>query len=149
MQLSRENAAFAIVGCDILTLLIFTIGIFRLRWYETLVEKDRQLLQPHIEDFSVYLPNIPINSKAYEENSELLTAMMAVHLEQTLCQSFIKDEKMTEEEADDLSQVSSIHYGLKSHHPMLYLVKISDSVREVSVFKYLTKRMRIYKKRHD
>ena len=66
MQLSRENAAFAIVGCDILILFLFTIGIFRLRWYETLVEKDRQLLQPHIEDFSVYLPNIPINPKAYE-----------------------------------------------------------------------------------
>jgi hypothetical protein len=28
--------------------------------------------------------------------------------------------------------MSSIHYVLKSHHPMLYLVKISDSVREVS-----------------
>lgn len=61
--------------------------------------------------------------------------MMAVHLEQALTNSFMKDEKMTEEEALDLSQVSSIQYGLKSHHPMIYLVRISETVREVSVLK--------------
>ena len=41
MQLTREEAAYAIVLCDIVTMLIFAIGIFRLRWYESLVEKDR------------------------------------------------------------------------------------------------------------
>ena len=42
---------------------------------------------------------------------------------------------MDEEEARDLSQVSSIHYGFREHHPIYYLVKISECVRHVSVLK--------------
>tara|TARA_B110000285_G_scaffold229495_1_gene294317 strand:- start:1227 stop:1553 length:327 start_codon:yes stop_codon:yes gene_type:complete len=108
MEMSRDTAANIVVLFDILIIAIFTLSIFRLRWYETLVEGDRQLLQPHIEDFSVYIDEIPIEPEVYEDNPELLTAMMAVHLEQTLTLSFIKDEKLTEDEAQDLSQVSAI-----------------------------------------
>ena len=50
-----------IVCSDILISVIFTFALFRLRWYEQLVEKDRQLLQPVVDDFSVYMPNIPID----------------------------------------------------------------------------------------
>jgi len=99
MEMSRDTAANVVVLFDILIIAIFTLSIFRLRWYETLVEGDRQLLQPHIEDFSVYIDEIPIEPEVYEDNPELLTAMMAVHLEQTLTLSFIKDEKLTEDEA--------------------------------------------------
>jgi hypothetical protein len=49
-----------IVICDIVVSVMFTLALFRLRWYEQLVEKDRQLLQPVVDDFSVYLSSIPI-----------------------------------------------------------------------------------------
>lgn len=108
MEISRDTAANLIVLFDILIITIFTLCIFRLRWYETLVEGDRQLLQPHIEDFSVYIDEIPIEPEVYEDNPELLTAMMAVHLESTLTEQFMVDEKLTKDEAQDLSQVSAI-----------------------------------------
>ena len=61
--------------------------------------------------------------------------MIATHLESVLTQKFMKDDKLTEDEAKDLSQVSSIHYGLREHHPISYLVKISECVKQVSVLK--------------
>lgn len=43
MQMTRDNAAIVIVGTDVLVIFFFALAIFRLRWYEQLVEKDRQL----------------------------------------------------------------------------------------------------------
>lgn len=61
--------------------------------------------------------------------------MMATHLETVLTQKFMQMDGLEEDEAKDLSQVSSIHYGLREHHPIMYLVKISESVKQVSVLK--------------
>ena len=41
MTISRDSAANVVVLFDILIITIFTLSIFRLRWYETLVEGDR------------------------------------------------------------------------------------------------------------
>jgi hypothetical protein len=81
------------------------------------------------------LPSIPISPKDYNNNPELLTAMIATHLEDVLITKFMQDEKLNEDEAKDLSQVSSIHYGMRAHHPITYLVKISECVKQVSVLK--------------
>jgi hypothetical protein len=43
-KISRQVASLIIIGTDILISIVFTIAIFRLRWYEKLVEMDRQLL---------------------------------------------------------------------------------------------------------
>lgn len=128
-KLSRSTAALIIVCTDIAISVIFTLALFRLRWYEQLVEKDRQLLQPVVDDFSVYMPTIPISPKDYDKNPELLTAMISTHLESVLTLKFMQDDKLNEDEAKDLSQVSSIHYGLREHHPISYLVKISECVK--------------------
>ena len=56
----------------------------------------------------MYIDEIPIEPEVYEDNPELLTAMMAVHLENTLTEQFMVDEKLTKDEAQDLSQVSAI-----------------------------------------
>jgi hypothetical protein len=61
--------------------------------------------------------------------------MMASHLEDTLVEKFIKDNGLSEFEAQDLSQVSSINYGLTQHHPMLYLVEISKKVKKIAVLR--------------
>lgn len=34
-----------------------------------------------IEDFSVYLPSIPVNKSQYDNSPDLLAAQLAVHLE--------------------------------------------------------------------
>jgi hypothetical protein len=122
-KIERNQASMIVVGTDLLISIIFTFAVFRLRWYESLVEKDRQLLEPVVDDFSVYLPSIPINPEDYDNNPELLTAMMATHLESVLTQKFMQDQNMDEDEARDLSQVSSIHYGMR------------ERVRHVSVLK--------------
>jgi hypothetical protein len=56
-----------------------------------------------IEDFSIYLQNIPINPSEYNSNPDLLQAMISVNLEKILVERFMKDEELTEEEAKDLS----------------------------------------------
>ena len=111
MKITRELASLIIVCTDILISILFTIGLFRLRWYEQLVEKDRQLLRPVVDDFSVYMPSIPILPEEYDNNPELLTAMISTHLEAVLTSKFMLEDKLTEDEAKDLSQVSSINYG--------------------------------------
>jgi hypothetical protein len=94
MKITRELASLIIVCTDILILILFTIGLFRLRWYEQLVEKDRQLLRPVVDDFSVYMPSIPILPEEYDNNPELLTAMISTHLESVLTAKFMEEDKL-------------------------------------------------------
>jgi hypothetical protein len=68
------------------------MAVFRLRWYEELVEKDRQLKHPKTEDFSIFLPLIPIGETDYsmgdDISPELLTVQMATHIEDVLVEKF-------------------------------------------------------------
>jgi hypothetical protein len=64
--------------------ILFLCAVFRLRWYEELFEKDRQLKEPKTDDFSIFLPHIPISEEDYDGDSDLLTVIMATHLEDTL-----------------------------------------------------------------
>jgi hypothetical protein len=70
------------------------------------------------------MPNIPIKEEDYNGNENLLTVMMATHLEDILVEKFMKENGLSEFEAQDLSQVSNINYGMTQHHPMMYLCKI-------------------------
>jgi len=63
-----------IVILDFLVMLVMTIGIIRLRWYETLTIQDMKNKKLRIEDFSVYLPSIPVDKSKYDNNPDLLTA---------------------------------------------------------------------------
>ena len=72
------------------------------------------------------LSEIPVDSSEYENNPELLTVQIATHLEYLLVDKFMTQDKMSKEEAEDLSQVSSINFGLTKHHPILYLVSIAE-----------------------
>jgi hypothetical protein len=67
-SISRHSASILIVVLDILILLIFYISLVRLQWYESLFERDRQILSPMIEDFSIYIENIPIKAEDYDNN---------------------------------------------------------------------------------
>ena len=52
--------------------------------------------------------------------------MISVNLEKILVQKFMKDEGLTEDQAKDLSQVSTVYFGMNMHHTLKYLVEISE-----------------------
>jgi hypothetical protein len=82
--MSREDAGLMLVILDWLIMLTVTIGIIRLRWYEEQTINDMKNKKLKIEDFSVFLPNIPIDKAKYDNNPDLLTAQLAVHLEEVI-----------------------------------------------------------------
>lgn len=73
-----------IVVFDWLIMLIVAIAIIRLRWYEAQTVNDLKNKKLKLEDFSVFLPNIPIDKALYNNNPDLLSAQLAVHLEEVI-----------------------------------------------------------------
>lgn len=57
---------------------------------------------PSIQDFSIYLQNIPIKPEDYASDKDLLTAMLAVNMEDILVRKFMEEDDMTKFEAEDL-----------------------------------------------
>jgi hypothetical protein len=47
----------------------------------------------------------------------------------------MEEDGLDELEAKDLSQVSSIHYGINKHHSLTYLVDISESSQKLGVLR--------------
>jgi hypothetical protein len=52
--------------------------------------------------------------------------MLAVNIEEIMVRKFMEEDGLTKVEAEDLCQVSTIHYGINQHHSMHYLIKISE-----------------------
>lgn len=77
-----EIISNVIVGLDCLTMFVLSIGIIKLRWYEVSSVEDLKQGKTRIDDFSINLPQIPIERDDYHNNPDLLTAMLAVHLEE-------------------------------------------------------------------
>ena len=61
-----------IVAFDLAILFVFCIAIVRLRYYESLFERDQQMKYPTIQDFSVFLQKIPIKPEDYYNDKDLL-----------------------------------------------------------------------------
>lgn len=76
-----ETASITIVSIDAFIMLVITIAIIRLKWYERASTEDMKKESLVIEDFTVVLPHIPIKPEEYSNNPDLLTAMLATHLE--------------------------------------------------------------------
>jgi len=79
--MTREEGSYLVVGLDCFIMFIIAISIIRLRWYENVSVSDMKKGKLRIEDFSVYIPNIPITKEDYNNSPELLKAMIAVHFE--------------------------------------------------------------------
>lgn len=66
-----------------------------------------------IEDFSISIPEMPIERSEYHNNPDLLTAMLATHFEEIAA-----GELQCIPELEDIQQnqtnVMSIHYGISS-----------------------------------
>jgi hypothetical protein len=80
-SLSRDRASLIVVWIDVSIILIFVLAIYRLKFYEELTNVDLRNGQMKVEDFSLMFDGIPINEEDYNSNPELLTAMMATHIE--------------------------------------------------------------------
>ena len=113
IELTRENASIMIVCLDWFIMFVLTICVIRLQWYEEISVIDMKNSKLKVEDFSVFLPEIPIERKNYNNNPDLLTAQLAIHLEE-----IVEHELQVIPELKDIQEnpgkVVSIHYGLSS-----------------------------------
>ena len=82
MTNERQEAAIFATILDSLVVLIFYFSAIRLKWYEKVAVSDMKKGKVKLEDFAVYVPQIPINKKHYNNNPDLLTAQLAVHMEE-------------------------------------------------------------------
>ena len=76
-----ETVSVTIVSLDAFIMIMFVIAIIRLKWYERATIEDMKKEKLVIEEFTVVLPEIPISIEEYNNNPDLLTAMLANHLE--------------------------------------------------------------------
>jgi hypothetical protein len=74
IELSRENASIMIVCLDWLIMFFLAICVIRLKWYEEISVIDMKNGKLKVEDFSVFLPEIPIAQLNYNNNPDMLTA---------------------------------------------------------------------------
>ena len=71
-----------IVCIDWFIMFVLTMCVIRLQWYEEVSVIDMKNSKLKVEDFSVFLPEIPIERNNYNNNPDLLTAQLAMHLEE-------------------------------------------------------------------
>ena len=62
-------------------MLMVSICIIRLRWYEKVSVNDMKQGKLRLEDFTITLPTIPITKRDYGNNPDLLTAQICTHFE--------------------------------------------------------------------
>ena len=63
--MTREQASILVVCLDLVIIFVFAISIFRLRYYERLTVNDIKHGSLWIDDFSVYISEIPVDSEEY------------------------------------------------------------------------------------
>lgn len=129
---SRDDASKLVVSIDVVIMILFVLAVYRLKYYEKLSVQDMKNGSFKVEDFSVYIQKIPVAPEDYNNNPELLTAMMAVHLEDV-----VSNELHVVDEMDDTlsnhDQVTSVHFGLTSQNIIRHLVNIFEEVKTIAV----------------
>ena len=96
--ISRERAVKVVIWMDLLICLLFTLSIYRLRFYEELTVADMKNGQFKVSDFSVWLKDIPISKADYDDCPELLQAMLATHIEDIIQNELQCIETMEDEQ---------------------------------------------------
>jgi len=74
ITLTREAASIMIVCLDWFVMFFLAMCIIRLQWYEEVSITDMKNGKLKVEDFSVFLPEIPIKRDRYNNNPDLLSA---------------------------------------------------------------------------
>lgn len=81
LEVPRDKAAVIVVCLDCLAMLVFSVSIIRLRWYEKVSVLDMKKGKLKIEDFTITIPSVPIKKHQYGNSPEILKAQLAVHFE--------------------------------------------------------------------
>ena len=81
---------------DLIIVFLFVIAVYRLKFYQDLTVIDFKRGSLRVDDFSVYLPEIPLPPSDYNNNIDLLRAMIVTHLE-----DIVANEPQVIEEMED------------------------------------------------
>ena len=104
------TATDTVIWCDVISIFIFYMWIRMLKGYEKLHREDRQNESPKIEDYTVCVKDIPVSARLYNNQPDLLKAMVSLHFSE-LARKLFKSDKVPKPEARELGQISSIHFG--------------------------------------
>ena len=77
----RHEVSIFVVLVDLLICFLFILAVYRVKYLETRTDKDLRSKQLRVDDFTVHLKDIPVDPSDYDNNPELLTAMLVTHLE--------------------------------------------------------------------
>jgi len=77
-------------------MLMVSVCIIRLRWYEKMTVNDMKQGKLRMEDFTVFMPFIPIDKKDYGNNPDLLRAQMFNHFEDVISNELQQIPEMKE-----------------------------------------------------
>ena len=70
-----------VVSLDLGVTFIIVVALLRLKNYEKLTVSDLRNQKLRIQDFTVYMKEIPLKEQVYNNNPELLRAMLTTHME--------------------------------------------------------------------
>jgi len=82
--ITRPEASRFVIWVDLAILLVFIFAIYKLKDYQDMSIQDYKNGQLRINDFTVLIPEIPVSPNEYNNNPELLKAMVASHIEEII-----------------------------------------------------------------
>mmetsp|Transcript_1146 Transcript_1146/g.2100 ORF Transcript_1146/g.2100 Transcript_1146/m.2100 type:complete len:700 (+) Transcript_1146:1456-3555(+) len=132
-QMSRDMASAIIVGLDLLIQFVFVVALFRVKYLEELTNHDMKQGVYSLDDFSILIENVPIPPSDYENNPELLAAMIVPHLEEVV-RNEVQVISELEGEAHE-SEIIAIHFGRTTQNIIKYLVQIYECAQEISLLR--------------
>jgi hypothetical protein len=87
-----------------------------------------------LQDFSVDIPEIPIYSDDYNNNPDLLTAMLACHLEEIVGHELQQIPELTTIQKNE-HQVLQINYGYTNHTALRFIVQMWEECEKIANLK--------------
>lgn len=137
-----------VVSLDLAVTFIIVIALLRLKNYEKLTVSDLRNQKLRIQDFTVFMKEIPLKPEQYNNNPELLRAMMTTHMEGILSNEPQVIHEL-ENEQDNEAQITSIHFSMTSHNVMQYLACIYETIKQIQRIKLKMKNDPINKVRYE
>ena len=112
-------------------MLMVSVCIIRLRWYEKVSVNDMKQGKLRLEDFTITLPTIPISKRDYGNNPDLLTAQICTHFE-----SVVGYELQCIPELADIqeceSEIVNVSYGYSSFTTMSHIVEMFKECEKIA-----------------
>jgi hypothetical protein len=138
-DLPWDIVSIVIVSMDCIIAFFITIMIIKLRSKENDSVSDMKQQKVRLEDFCVNIPEIPIGKEDYNNSPDLLTAMLAVHLEEIVGHELQCIPEMAGMQKYE-NQVLAVNYGYTNQTTLKYIIdmwaeceKIADLKKKLQV----------------